>query len=92
MIPSFSAHAFPFVAGALRDALGPGVEIVDSGPAIARRLEQVIRQGDLGAAPGPGSLRVWTTGEPVAVQPVVDRLWGSAVELDRVTISSAPNG
>ncbi len=77
---------YPFVAEALRRALGPGVEIVDSGPAIARRLDQVLRDGDLGAAPGPGSLRVWTTGEPSAVRPVVDRLWGEAVDLDRVAI------
>ena len=81
---------YPFVAEALRRALGPGVEIVDSGPAIARRLQQVLRDGALGAPPGPGSLCVRTTGEPGAVQPVVDRLWGGAVELDRVAISSLP--
>jgi glutamate racemase len=77
---------YPFVADALRRALGPGVEIVDSGPAIARRLEQVLGEGGRGAAPGSGSLRVWTTGEPGAVRPVVDRLWGAAVDLDRVAI------
>ena len=82
---------YPFVAEALRAALDPSVEIVDSGPAIARRLEQVLREGGLGAAPGPGSLRVRTTGEPSAVQPVVDRLWGAAVDLDRVAIAS-PQG
>jgi glutamate racemase len=81
---------YPFVTEALRRALGPGVEIVDSGPAIARRLEQVLRDGGLGAAPGPGSLRIRTTGEPGAVQPVVDRLWGGAVDLDRVTIAGPP--
>jgi glutamate racemase len=81
---------YPFVAEALRRALGPGVEIVDSGPAIARRLQQVLQDGGLAVATGPGSLRVRTTGEPGAVQPVVDRLWGAPVELDRVTISSPP--
>jgi glutamate racemase len=79
---------YPFVAGALRDALGPGVEIVDSGPAIARRLAQVLGEASLGAARGPGSLRVWTTGEPGAVKRVLDRLWGETVALDRVAIES----
>jgi glutamate racemase len=79
-----------FVERAVRHALGPGVEIVDSGPAIARRLAQVLREGGLLAAPGPGSLRMWTTGEPSAVQPVVDRLWGEAVDLDRVAIAGPP--
>ena len=79
-----------FVEGAVRRALGSGVEIVDSGPAIARRLTQVLSGGGLKAARGSGSLRMWTTGEPSAVQPVVDRLWGEAVDLDRVTIAGPP--
>ena len=81
---------YPFVENVLRRALGPDVEILDSGPAIARRLAQVLQQGSLEAAPGPGSLRMWTTGEPSAVQPVVDRLWGEAVDLDRVAIAGPP--
>jgi glutamate racemase len=79
-----------FVEDAVRRALGTGVDIVDSGPAIARRLAQVLRERGLEAAPGPGSLRMWTTGEPSAVQPVVDRLWGEAVGLDRVAIAGPP--
>jgi len=79
---------YPFVVEALQRVLGPSVEIVESGPAIARRLGHVLRERGLGAAPGPGSFRVWTTGEPGAVQPVVNRLWGEAVDLDRVAIES----
>lgn len=79
-----------FVEDAVRRALGPDVQIVDSGPAIARRLAQVMKAGGLEGAPGPGSLRMWTTGEPSAVQPVVDRLWGGAVDLDRVAIEATP--
>ena len=79
---------YPFVEGALLGALGPGVAIVDSGPAIARRLSQVLGAAGLEAAPGSGSLRVWTTGEPGAVKPVVDRLWGGMLDLDRVSIES----
>lgn len=79
---------YPFIAGPLRQALGADVEIVDSGPAIARRLRQVLREGGLEAAPGPGSLRVRTTGDPGAVKPVVDRLWNEAVDLDRAAIES----
>ena len=77
---------YPFVADAVRRALGPGVEIVDSGPAIARRLAQVLRESGLAPSAGPGSLRILTTGEPDAVGPVVGRLWGEAVGLDRIAI------
>ena len=77
---------YPFVVEALQSALGPEVLIVDSGPAIARRLRQVLRDAGLEAAPGPGSLFVSTTGEPGTVKPVVDRLWGEEVDLDRAAI------
>jgi glutamate racemase len=79
---------YPFVASVLQRALGPGVAIVDSGPAIARRLGQVLGEAGLEAAPGSGSLQVWTTGEPGAVKPVVDRLWGMAVNVDRAVIET----
>ena len=77
---------YPFVEAAIRRALGDGVEIVESGPAIARRLAQVLDERGLRAPAGGGSLRVYTTGEPEAVGPVVGRLWGSALPLDRVAI------
>jgi glutamate racemase len=79
---------YPFVASVLQRALGRGVAIVDSGPAIARRLGQVLGEAGLEAAPGSGSLQVWTTGEPGAVKPVVDRLWGMAVNVDRAVIET----
>jgi glutamate racemase len=77
---------YPFVADAVAAALGPGVAIVDSGPAIARRLAQVIREGGREPEKGGGSLRIFTTGEPAVVGPVAGRLWGEAVEVDRVAI------
>jgi glutamate racemase len=77
---------YPFVEAAIRRALGDDVEILESGPAIARRLAQVLDERALRASGGDGSLRVSTTGEPGAVGPVVDRLWGTALPLDRVAI------
>ena len=77
---------YPFVEEAIRRAMGPGVEIVDSGPAIARRLAQVLDEKGARAAGGSGSLRLRTTGQPVAIAPVVRRLWGDAVPIDRVAI------
>ena len=79
---------YPFVSAAVQAAVGADVAIVDSGPAIARRLGHVLREAGLEAAPGPGSLRISTTGEPGAVKPVVDRLWGESVDLDRIAIRS----
>lgn len=77
---------YPFVTAAVRQSMGEEVAIVDSGPAIARRLAHVLAESGAGAGGGSGSLRVKTTGEPEAVRPVVARLWEGAVELDRVAI------
>jgi glutamate racemase len=77
---------YAFVAPALARVLGPGVELVDSAPAIARRVEQLLREGGGLAQSGAGSFRVWTTGEPEKVGPSVERLWGGPVGVERLDV------
>jgi len=77
---------YAFVAPALARVMGPGVELVDSAPAIARRVEHLLREGGMLAPSGPGSLRVLTTGEPGRVGPVLERLWGGPVDVDRLDV------
>jgi hypothetical protein len=59
---------------------------VDSAPAIARRVEHVLRERATLAPTGPGSFRVLTTGRPEKVGLVVERLWGSRVSVDRLGV------
>ena len=75
-----------FVAPALERVLGPGVALVDSAPAIARRTAQLLGQAQQGRRDGAGGLRVLTTGEPEKVEPVVRRLWGEAVAVSGARI------
>jgi glutamate racemase len=77
---------YAFVAPALARVLGPRVELVDSAPAIARRVEHLLREGGLRATSGSGSFRVLTTGRPERVGPVVGRLWGGLVSVDRLDV------
>jgi glutamate racemase len=77
---------YAFVAPALARALGPSVELVDSAPAIARRVEHLLRDGRLLATSGSGSFRVLTTGRPEKVRPAVERLWGSPVSVDPLDV------
>jgi glutamate racemase len=77
---------YAFVAPALARVLGPGVQLVDSAPAIARRVDHLLRDGGLLASSGSGSLRVLTTGRPDKVKPVVERLWGQPVGVEAVRI------
>jgi glutamate racemase len=78
---------YAFVAPSLARVMGPGVELVDSAPAIARRVEHLLREGGTLAPSGSGSLRVLTTGRPEKVGPVVEILWGSPVSVEPVTIA-----
>jgi glutamate racemase len=77
---------YAFAAPALARVLGPDVQLVDSAPAIARRVEHLLREAGLLAPSGPGSLRVLTTGSPERVGPVVERLWGGPVSVDGLDV------
>lgn len=81
---------YAFVREQIAAALGPGVQILDSGPAIARRTARVL--ADLGAleADGPGSLRILTTGDPAEVGAVAGRILGEPLPVERVDLNPEP--
>lgn len=55
---------FPFLNDQLRAQLGPNVEIVDPGPAVARQTSRVLTQKNLANDPNvSGSIRYITTGD-----------------------------
>jgi len=77
---------YAFVSAPLAEVLGPGVTLVDSAPAIARRTAHLLDQAASRAREGPGSFEVLTTGDPARVGPVIERLWGSPVRVAAVRI------
>ena len=81
---------YPFVREQIAAALGPGVQILDSGPAIARRTASVLREAGALAAEGPGSLRLLTTGDAGEVAAVAARIWGGPLPVEHVDIVHAP--
>lgn len=76
---------YVFVRDAIQQAL-PGVRLLDSSPAIARRTRQILADAGALAPEGPGSVRILTTGDPAGVAPIVHRLWGEPEEVRRVEI------
>ena len=77
---------YAFVSGPLARVFGPGVRLVDSAPAIARRTEQILGEGGNAPRGGGGGFTVLTTGDPRTVAPVVERLWGADVRVEAVEI------
>jgi glutamate racemase len=77
---------YAFASLAIERIFGPGVTLLDSAPAIARRTAHLLDEGGTRRASGRGELRVLTTGDPEKVGPVARRLWDAPVVLEAVAI------
>jgi len=82
---------YPFVREQIAAALGPGVQIVESGPAIARQTARVLQERGALEAGGPGSLRILTTGDPAEVAAVAARIWGEPLPVERLELAHHPH-
>jgi glutamate racemase len=77
---------YVFVREAIQRALGPGVRLLDSGEAIARRTRQILAEGGALHGAGAGSFRFLTTGDPAEVAASVERLWGERVAVEHLEV------
>ncbi len=76
---------FPFLAPLIMDVVGPHVRLLDSGQAVARRLRDVLESnGLLSSATRLGKESFWTSGDVEAAQPIIARLWGATVGLEKL--------
>lgn len=62
-------------------ACAPGATIIDTGPAVAAQTARVVAAAAL--APGAGTLRCATTGDPADVAPALARVWGEPLPVGR---------
>jgi glutamate racemase len=66
---------YPLVRPLIERIVGPGVRVIDPAPAIARRVEQVLRErGTLAPADREGGLTCWTSGPVPAFQAMLRHL------------------
>ncbi|HTE15058.1 MAG TPA: glutamate racemase [Burkholderiales bacterium] len=73
---------YPFLISAIRAVAGPAVSIMDPAAAVARELHRRLKSNNLLSCRNTcGTEQFWTSGSPTQVQPVVEALWGSAVEV-----------
>ncbi|MBP9032531.1 MAG: glutamate racemase [Pseudomonadales bacterium] len=75
---------YPFLLDSIRAVVGPQVQVIDPGAAVARRVAQV-----LGAAvEGGGTLRCYTSGDAPAQQALMSRLLGEPVSVEPLSEAS----
>lgn len=69
---------YPFLRALIVDAAGPGIEVIDPNPAVARELRRQLDRGHLRApADHHGMERFWTSAEPRDAERVMIQLWGA---------------
>ena len=73
---------YPFLRQAITDVVGPNVQLIDTGEAVARQVvrklpEQLIGRIDL----QPGE-RFWTTGASPSAARIISQLWGAPVTVE----------
>ncbi|WP_293393529.1 glutamate racemase [Nevskia sp.] len=68
---------YPFLREALVQIVGPDVVLLDTGEAVARRIDSLLPAFDSAAA--AGSLRWYSSGELEQMNSVGSRLWGGAI-------------
>jgi glutamate racemase len=75
---------YPFLRPLLVEIAGPGVTLVDTGPAVAAQVARVAARHALPS--GSGVVRCWTSGDPATVAPVISRLLRENVVVESVSI------
>jgi len=74
---------YPFLRAVIQQEVGSRITLLDTGAAVARRT-QAVWAAEQPAATGPGSLQLFTTGDPAAVAAVATQLWGSPLAVERM--------
>lgn len=71
---------YPFLRDTIARVAGPGVELIDPAPAVARELARRVPPAAAWPAQ-PGTERFWTTGSPESAAQTITALWGRPVQV-----------
>jgi len=72
---------YPFLRPLLAELVPPEVILVDTGAAVARRLQTLLTAANRLANGPAGPTRFWTSGEPTALRQVLPQLWPAGAEV-----------
>jgi len=76
---------YPFIMPLIRSITGDAIQIIDAGDAIACELQRQLHSRDLLAATHTiPSIEFWSSGDIADVQPIMSRIWGQDITLNRL--------
>jgi glutamate racemase len=79
---------YPFIKLTLNQILPPTVSVIDTGAAVARRLQSLLESGALRATGDvPPVTRFWSSGEPCGMARVLPVLWGESAAVERFPVN-----
>ncbi|MGD8554680.1 MAG: glutamate racemase [Anaerolineales bacterium] len=70
---------YPFLIPLIAEIAGPGVQVIDPSPAIARQTSRLLQQRSLSAPVGAGDVTLFTSGDPSKLSQMAARLIGLSV-------------
>jgi glutamate racemase len=76
---------YPFAIEQIKEIVGPGVEVIDPSPAIARQTERMITQMGLqGQQNNPAAVTIYTSGKISALQQLLPNLLSESFPVNHV--------
>jgi glutamate racemase len=72
---------YPFLRPLIAQIVGPNVQLIDTGEAVARQVVRRLPEGLIGRIDAQPSERFWTTGDGRTAARIVSQLWGRVVDV-----------
>jgi len=75
---------YPFVQPLIEQIVGEHIQVIDTGPAVARHVERLLGDHAIANRENQGSVRFFTSGDSVGMNPLFSTLWGSEIKLEHM--------
>lgn len=72
---------YPFVIPLIQQIVGEGVRVIDPAPAVAKQAQRLLEAGGMQSR---GNVKLYTSGDPVALKSILPKLLGEEGEVERV--------
>ncbi len=73
---------YPFLKSLIAEIVGPAVQLIDTGEAVARQVVRRLPEALIGRIDAKPTERFWTTGDAHSAARITGQLWGRSVAVE----------